>query len=166
MTTNAGGTIADGQDPAAVAGPSTSAPVSTPKLVDVQVAPSAPEDEELPEVEDMEHLQLSLQEAFFLSWALDCLSVLDPSTVSSTSSPVFFHPSLNIPNFLLLPFDRACISLHKTSGKHSSVAQAHCQRPSSPPFLPPKVKNYGNDSIIHSLSTTPRTTISDRSDGS
>jgi len=29
-------------------------------------------------LEDVEHLQLTLQEAFFLLWNLDCLSVLDP----------------------------------------------------------------------------------------
>lgn len=31
--------------------------------------------------EDMEHLQLTLPEAFFLSWALDCLSISHPKTV-------------------------------------------------------------------------------------
>ncbi|KAF9078756.1 hypothetical protein BDP27DRAFT_1206732 [Rhodocollybia butyracea] len=36
-----------------------------------------PEEEPL---EDMEHLQLTLQEAFFLAWNLDCLSILDPDT--------------------------------------------------------------------------------------
>ena len=46
-----------------------------------------PEDEkdgledELEPLEDMEHLQLTLQEAFFLAWNLDCLTVLDPHTV-------------------------------------------------------------------------------------
>ena len=34
-------------------------------------------------VEEMEHLQLTLQEAFFLAWALDCLSVINPRTVST-----------------------------------------------------------------------------------
>jgi tRNA-splicing endonuclease subunit Sen2 len=33
-------------------------------------------------LEDVEHLQLTLQEAFFLIWNLDCLTVLDPHTVS------------------------------------------------------------------------------------
>ena len=37
------------------------------------------EDEE--PLEDVEHLQLTLQEAFFLCWGLDCLTILDPSTV-------------------------------------------------------------------------------------
>ena len=32
----------------------------------------------------MEHLQLTLQEAFFLTWSLGCLRVLDPSTVRQT----------------------------------------------------------------------------------
>ncbi|RDX48241.1 hypothetical protein OH76DRAFT_684627 [Lentinus brumalis] len=36
--------------------------------------------EELEPLEDVEHLQLTLQEAFFLIWNLDCLTVLDPHT--------------------------------------------------------------------------------------
>ena len=31
---------------------------------------------------NIEHLQLTLQEAFFLAWTIDCLTVLDPHTVS------------------------------------------------------------------------------------
>jgi tRNA-splicing endonuclease subunit Sen2 len=31
---------------------------------------------------DLEHLQLTLQEAFFLLWVFDCLVILDPTTVS------------------------------------------------------------------------------------
>jgi len=31
---------------------------------------------------DVEHLQLTLQEALFLCWNLDCLTILDPQTVS------------------------------------------------------------------------------------
>lgn len=38
------------------------------------------EEEEEP-LEDVEHLQLTLQEAFFLAWGLDCLTILDPDTV-------------------------------------------------------------------------------------
>ncbi|KAI0794017.1 hypothetical protein C8Q74DRAFT_1193999 [Fomes fomentarius] len=37
-------------------------------------------EEELEPLEDVEHLQLTLQEAFFLAWTLDCLTVLDPHT--------------------------------------------------------------------------------------
>ncbi|KAG9001486.1 tRNA splicing endonuclease subunit sen2 [Tulasnella sp. JGI-2019a] len=39
-------------------------------------------EEPMPEpiVEQMEHLQLTLQEAFFLSWSLGCLRVLNPET--------------------------------------------------------------------------------------
>jgi len=33
-------------------------------------------------LKDIEHLQLTLQEAFFLAWTIDCLTVLDPHTVS------------------------------------------------------------------------------------
>ena len=32
-------------------------------------------------IEDVEHLQLTLQEAFFLAYALDCLTVYDADTV-------------------------------------------------------------------------------------
>jgi tRNA-splicing endonuclease subunit Sen2 len=40
------------------------------------------EDEVLEEeIEDIEHLQLTLQEAFFLIWTLDCLTITDPETV-------------------------------------------------------------------------------------
>ncbi|KAK7056195.1 tRNA splicing endonuclease subunit sen2 [Paramarasmius palmivorus] len=46
-------------------------------------------DEEEEEEEDMEHLQLTLQEAFFLSWGLGCLCVLDPETVCLSSSSSF-----------------------------------------------------------------------------
>lgn len=35
-------------------------------------------------LEDVEHLQLTLQEAFFLLWNLDCLTVLDPATVATS----------------------------------------------------------------------------------
>ncbi|PPQ63370.1 hypothetical protein CVT24_005635 [Panaeolus cyanescens] len=37
---------------------------------------------DLEPLEDVEHLQLTLQEAFFLLWNLDCLTVLDPDTLS------------------------------------------------------------------------------------
>lgn len=33
-------------------------------------------------IPELEHLQLTLQEAFFLSWTLDCLAILDPATVA------------------------------------------------------------------------------------
>jgi len=38
-------------------------------------------DGELDAIVDVEHLQLTTQEAFFLIWCLDCLSVLNPHTV-------------------------------------------------------------------------------------
>jgi tRNA-splicing endonuclease subunit Sen2 len=37
------------------------------------------DDEEPPE--NVEHLQLTLQEAFFLLWNLDCLTIFDPQSV-------------------------------------------------------------------------------------
>lgn len=45
-------------------------------VIDASDNATAPSD-----VEQMEHLQLTLQEAFFLSWSLGCLRILDPDTV-------------------------------------------------------------------------------------
>lgn len=45
------------------------------------------QDEEEPELENLEHLQLTLPEAFFLLWSIDCLTILDPITVS----PAILH---------------------------------------------------------------------------
>ncbi|TFK25589.1 hypothetical protein FA15DRAFT_668286 [Coprinopsis marcescibilis] len=42
-------------------------------------------DEEPEPLEDLEHLQLTLQEAFFLIWSLDCLTVLNPDTMEPMS---------------------------------------------------------------------------------
>jgi tRNA-splicing endonuclease subunit Sen2 len=56
-------------------------------MPDVPVTPAIEEEEELVDdelLEHVEHLQLTLQEAFFLLWNLDCLTVLDPHTVCAT----------------------------------------------------------------------------------
>ena len=52
------------------------------------VAPTFEEGDPVNEetLEDIEHLQLTLQEAFFLLWNLDCLSVLDPHMVCAAPS--------------------------------------------------------------------------------
>lgn len=53
-------------------------------LTETPATPSSEEDVEPAELEplvDVEHLQLTLQEAFFLAWGLDCLTILDPRTV-------------------------------------------------------------------------------------
>lgn len=39
-------------------------------------------------VEDLEHLQLNLEEAFFLSWAVGCLDVINPKTVGDLLNPL------------------------------------------------------------------------------
>lgn len=38
-------------------------------------------DDVVPPPDDMEHLQLTLQEAFFLTWTLGCLDIIDSTTV-------------------------------------------------------------------------------------
>jgi tRNA-splicing endonuclease subunit Sen2 len=43
--------------------------------------PDKDRDGELDDIVDVEHLQLTPQEAFFLIWCFDCLSILDPHTV-------------------------------------------------------------------------------------
>jgi tRNA-splicing endonuclease subunit Sen2 len=42
--------------------------------------------EEEEPLEDLEHLQLTLPEAFFLIWTMDCLTVLHPDTVRPVST--------------------------------------------------------------------------------
>lgn len=53
----------------------------------VEEPPTTPVEQEQLEdeepLEDVEHLQLTLPEAFFLLWNLDCLTVLDPHTVAT-----------------------------------------------------------------------------------
>ncbi|TFY80459.1 hypothetical protein EWM64_g3551 [Hericium alpestre] len=69
--------------------PSVKAEVTVPET------PAQDEDEEeQPEpepIEDLEHLQLTLPEAFFLAWALDCLTVLDPKTMEPMTLHDIWH---------------------------------------------------------------------------
>ncbi|KAF7430556.1 tRNA splicing endonuclease subunit sen2 [Pleurotus ostreatus] len=44
-----------------------------------------PVDEEEPPLEDMEHLQLTFAEAWFLLWTMDCLTILDAQTLEPMS---------------------------------------------------------------------------------
>lgn len=53
--------------------------VHTPSVDDIEEAEIEEE-----EISDLEHLQLTLQESFFLVWAFDCISILDPNTVCET----------------------------------------------------------------------------------
>ncbi|OJA19235.1 hypothetical protein AZE42_08643 [Rhizopogon vesiculosus] len=56
--------------PTSISVPSEESPPDTPDELQEEIEP----------IQDLEHLQLSLQEAFFLVWALDCLTVLHPET--------------------------------------------------------------------------------------
>lgn len=77
--------------------PTASVPTGTGPSVSLDKVEA--ENEEPPE--DIEHLQLTLPEAFFLLWNLDCLAILDPNTVSIISMNVarskteFRHPARN-----------------------------------------------------------------------
>jgi tRNA-splicing endonuclease subunit Sen2 len=57
------------------------------------------EDEEPPE--DLEHLQLTLPEAFFLLWNLNCLTVTDPHTVVEHNADSMSHIEFIIQNELM-----------------------------------------------------------------
>jgi tRNA-splicing endonuclease subunit Sen2 len=48
-----------------------------------------PDELEEEALEDVEHLQLTLPEAFFLLWNLDCLTVHDPNTVHPYSQRLY-----------------------------------------------------------------------------
>jgi tRNA-splicing endonuclease subunit Sen2 len=62
----------------------------------LQTIISAGDDEPLPELtveetpENMEHLQLSLQEAFFLAWTTSCLLIREPESGEPISLPDFW----------------------------------------------------------------------------
>ncbi|KAF8310093.1 hypothetical protein DL93DRAFT_2214408 [Clavulina sp. PMI_390] len=80
---------------------------------------------DIEEVDDVEHLQLSLQEAFFLSWALDCLAILDPATGQYLS-----------PEDLFLAFLRSSCSLPTAIlSSLSASATEHLWRRFDNPFL-------------------------------
>ncbi|KAJ3837294.1 tRNA-intron endonuclease [Lentinula raphanica] len=64
-------------------------------------------------LEDMEHLQLTLQEAFFLTWNFDCITILNPDTdeplslkdIWTSFQQVFLAPSTSISLTPVLEFD-------------------------------------------------------------
>ena len=68
----------------------------SPQPISENNIPPTPEEEILDDgepPEDIEHLQLTLQEAFFLLWNLDCLTVFDPHSVRCCDFTVFTKPS-------------------------------------------------------------------------
>ncbi|KAI0705134.1 hypothetical protein BC835DRAFT_1261418 [Cytidiella melzeri] len=61
--------------------PQPSSATGQPQLVAKMTVDAVEDDvEEEETLEDVEHLQLTLQEAFFVIWNLDCLTILDPLT--------------------------------------------------------------------------------------
>ncbi|KAI0955099.1 hypothetical protein AcW1_006783 [Taiwanofungus camphoratus] len=77
-----------------------------PQMEDVTVSPSSsPSDREVPleePLDNIEHLQLTLQEAFFLAWNLDCLTILDPTTDGPMSLQQIWTAFQNIEGTLAL----------------------------------------------------------------
>ncbi|KIJ62045.1 hypothetical protein HYDPIDRAFT_176783 [Hydnomerulius pinastri MD-312] len=80
----------------------TGEPASSPKPEDTD--DDEDDDEEEP-IQNIEHLQLTLQEAFFLLWNLDCLSVLNPDTDTPLTLSQIWHAFQNayIPSPTLSP---------------------------------------------------------------
>lgn len=63
-------------------GSSQAGPHSTSIITPINTKPgSVAENDELPEVKDAEHLQLNMEEAIFLAWAIGCLDIIDARTV-------------------------------------------------------------------------------------
>jgi tRNA-splicing endonuclease subunit Sen2 len=60
--------------------PSSQTPPEDPVPSEQDPVASDQENETEDDLVDIEHLQLTLQEAFFLCWTLDCLTILDPHT--------------------------------------------------------------------------------------
>ncbi|KAK4544281.1 hypothetical protein LTR36_004491 [Oleoguttula mirabilis] len=85
--------------PAAVATPPTPAPA--PRL------PTEPEilEETVPDIPNQEHLQLTLEEAFFLSYGLGVLDIISPDDPTHTH-PTRQPPNIPKPNDLLMLFTR------------------------------------------------------------
>ena len=72
--------------------PLQASPPQEPLRQDNDASDDEGEGEEAAEEEplvDVEHLQLTLQEAFFLIWTMDCLTVLDPTTVRYPFTPAY-----------------------------------------------------------------------------
>ncbi|KAH9967315.1 hypothetical protein BC827DRAFT_1173172 [Russula dissimulans] len=68
-------------------------------------------------LEDMEHMQLTLAEAFFLAWALDCLTIYHPKTLGPMSLDEIWT---------------AFQTAHLPLSLQSSLSQAHVLRPDNP----------------------------------
>ncbi|RDB23818.1 putative tRNA-splicing endonuclease subunit sen2 [Hypsizygus marmoreus] len=67
------------------------APAPVPETPATPTLEEEEEPVELEPIEDIEHLQLTLQEAFFLAWSLDCLTVLDPHTNDAMTLKQIWH---------------------------------------------------------------------------
>lgn len=69
-----------------------------------ETPPEQDEDDAAELLEDLEHLQLTLPEAFFLIWALDCLTVLDPKSLEPMTLPDIWlaFQSAHLPTYATL----------------------------------------------------------------
>jgi len=74
--------------------PTDEAPEKEPTLPQNNDKPDEIWNGELDDIVDVEHLQLTPQEAFFLIWCFDCLSVFSPSTVCFHTCHDLLSPNL------------------------------------------------------------------------
>ena len=112
--------FAEGREAAAIAIPSGAtwrpqAPssVHVPDVSEIPDIPDEKEEEEQPDEEplvDVEHLQLTLQEAFFLLWNLDCLTILDPVSVCIYSMKCYLVIYLSLEAALEPEVNLVCLS--------------------------------------------------------
>ncbi|KAJ9128059.1 hypothetical protein QFC24_000350 [Naganishia onofrii] len=79
-------------DPSAIAGVPNEREQGTPSSI-----PSGEDLVDPESVEDLEHLQLNLEEALFLSWGLGCLEVIDPKTNQAMLPYDLFQRILSLP---------------------------------------------------------------------
>jgi hypothetical protein len=97
-------------------------PVPEP-IPDSPVTPTIEEEEGLVDEEppeDVEHLQLTLQEAFFVLWNLDCLTVLDPHTVCAIVFIVGDHTNM---------FEAKCHEFARNLDCLSNCPSTSCPKP-------------------------------------
>jgi tRNA-splicing endonuclease subunit Sen2 len=105
--------------------------------VDTETSPPNGVEDDSEPLDDIEHLQLTLSEAFFLLWNLDCLTVLDPDTV--VTAICVLDGMLNI---------KSDIQLEPMSLQQIWIAFQKVHLPYQPPDIPHRLQ-LDNPFLIH-----------------
>jgi len=101
------------------------------------------EDEDMP-IENVEHLQLTLPEAFFLLWNLDCLAVINPDTVRSLYLAELIHHPLTL--FPVSQGDPLTLSQIWCSFQNAHVPSPYSL---SPNLDPPEQRRFDNPFLVN-----------------